>query len=529
MQVGYDNKRGKEIFHCYGDCGIDGDIYDAVEILEGIKDKKEQFLFLEKLFDGGKQAPPAPPAAAREKESFTPDPAAQSELEKHLNNNPAAEKEIIKFLDMRALVSSKGLIQAYPDTLIPAMVKNFFYWPGLDVLRGELDADLLRRAGIPLQNPKTGIAWWDHSGVILKLGKGYKLHYYQEGECKKFGSKGSSTFPMPGAIDKTKPVIIVEGEMDAISSNAIGIENLFSSGGTNGITGPKIKNYLLDVPEIILFFDADEAGRKASGLISIDDIDKRKTNIPETIIRAGYTGKIKIAELPTDIEEKDQDALIIAGKLEIVISAIKNAKEYIPPEKKADDKNSIKWDFLTSKRLKAILKKITRDMLDEREPDDIQIFISAILKAAKKPEFIKSDLESWGAKKEEIENQNDVNPYILMEFAWKYGLSKYLQRVIKIELTPASELLKRINQHKPIVDIDYEGVKENKNIIQFMTTKGVRSAALFISDILDGRMIYTAADERFYFFNGHVWLHQPDMTGIIFNIISAVMYYFIKF
>jgi phage/plasmid-associated DNA primase len=62
-----------------------------------------------------------------------------------------------------------------------------------------------------------------------------------------------------------------------------------------------------------------------------------------------------------------------------------------------------------------------------------------------------------------------------------------------------------------------------------MQYRGVRSAALFVSDILDGRMIYTAADERFYFFNGHVWLHQPDMTGIIFNIISAVMYYFLKY
>jgi len=38
-------------FHCYsGTCGITGDIYDAVRILEGIEGIKEQYLFLEKLF-----------------------------------------------------------------------------------------------------------------------------------------------------------------------------------------------------------------------------------------------------------------------------------------------------------------------------------------------------------------------------------------------------------------------------------------------------------------------------------------------
>jgi hypothetical protein len=40
-----------ESFKCYG-CGITGDIYDAVEILEGIDDKTKQYEFVEKLFDG---------------------------------------------------------------------------------------------------------------------------------------------------------------------------------------------------------------------------------------------------------------------------------------------------------------------------------------------------------------------------------------------------------------------------------------------------------------------------------------------
>jgi len=38
-------------FHCYSpNCGITGDIYDAIEILEGIHDKDDQFRFAEQLF-----------------------------------------------------------------------------------------------------------------------------------------------------------------------------------------------------------------------------------------------------------------------------------------------------------------------------------------------------------------------------------------------------------------------------------------------------------------------------------------------
>jgi hypothetical protein len=45
---------GKETFHCFS-CGITGDIYDAVMLLENITDKLKQYDFIEKLFAGGKQ------------------------------------------------------------------------------------------------------------------------------------------------------------------------------------------------------------------------------------------------------------------------------------------------------------------------------------------------------------------------------------------------------------------------------------------------------------------------------------------
>ena len=111
---------------------------------------------------------------------------------------------------MRASVTSMGTVQEYPADLIPAMLEHFYYWSGLDIVRQDIGADTLRAAGIPLKNPETGIAWWEHSGVILRLPRGYyKLHYYLDGECKKFNSKGK--YPMPDNIDKTQPLIFTEG------------------------------------------------------------------------------------------------------------------------------------------------------------------------------------------------------------------------------------------------------------------------------------------------------------------------------
>jgi hypothetical protein len=192
--------------------------------------------------------------------------------------------------------------------------------------------------------------------------------------------KGGKTFPMPGVVDTSLPVILVEGEMNALSCAAIGVKNLFSAGGTNGLTVPKVKQYLLPVPEIILFFDTDEAGRKASGLDPLNESDKRKTSIPQIIQRAGYAGKIKCAELPPVSETgyKDQGALIIACKRDIVMAAIEGARDWTspPPPPKKVYVPFLKFNFLSIKKLGHLLKKLERKNLDK---NDVAPFISTCL------------------------------------------------------------------------------------------------------------------------------------------------------
>jgi len=89
-------------------------------------------------------------------------------------------------------------------------------------------------------------------------------------------------------------------------------------------------------------FDGDTGGRKASGIEPLTEKDNVKV-IPKIIRSAGYTGKIMLAELPQDKGCNDPDALVIAGKLDIIFKAISDAKEYIPTEK--PKKTKIFLDF----------------------------------------------------------------------------------------------------------------------------------------------------------------------------------------
>lgn len=403
---------------------------------------------------------------------------------------------------------------------------------------------MLRRVGVPGINPKYNESSWGHSGIIIKLGTGYKLHFYPgnfetfalkgkiDMPCEKRGTKKCHTFPMPGEIDLTQSVVLVEGEMNALSCAAIGLKNVFATGGTNALTKPKVRMYLLDAPEIILCFDADEAGRKSSGIIPLEESDKRKTNIPDIIKQAGYAGKIKIAVLPVPPEggrENDQDALILFGRREAVVNAINTARDYTPPppaKKKAKGGIWEAFDTISIKRLTRLLSKIPRETLDDT---DIQPFISASIKSCRHSE-VPQELAKWGARNEEIEAEKEdkTSPYFLIEACEKYGVSKYLRNEIEKALIPASEILRRIKVTKTIVEIDYKKIDENDNAIQFLTTRGVHSAAMMVADVMDERMIFVENEKRHYFFNGHIWQREPDIAGIVYNIICSVMRHFLK-
>jgi hypothetical protein len=544
----------EESFFCHsGSCGINGDIYDAIKLLEGITDRAEQYKFAEKLFGGGgvylHPAKPKQQTAPEAEEDYSRDEAADKIFEEYLAKNPASEKMISQFLKTRAAATAPGLTD-YPDDILPYLKNFFFYWPGFDIVKHDITSDILERLRIPQINKRTGVSSWEHSGVVLKLGTGYKLHYYPEGlstiidkvksgipvPAEKRNTRSPvCSFPMPGKIDPALPVILVEGEIKALVCAAIGIKNVFATGGSNGLTKPKVKNFLLDVKEIIVFFDADEAGRKASGIVAIGPDDKwRKTNVPDILRQAGYKGIIKIAELPLPPEGDlgtDQETLILTGRRDVVLKALSEAREYTPPPAvKKTKSHSGLWeafDTISLKRLKKILEKIPRETL---ETDDIQPFVAACIKSCKM-DGVQQELAKWGAKPDEIketEKDEKTTPYFLIEVCEKYEVSKYIQNEIEKALIPASEILRRIKVTKPIVKIDYGKMEVNENVLQFFTTEGVHSAAMIIADIMDGRLIYVENEKRHYFYNGHTWQREPDVAEISYSMLCSVILHFFK-
>jgi phage/plasmid-associated DNA primase/5S rRNA maturation endonuclease (ribonuclease M5) len=523
-----------EGFFCHsGNCGIHGDIYDAIGILEGIIDRKEQYLFAEKLFGGGSVSLRTQKKRVSENDDYEKehekDPAAEGLFEAYLKRNPASEKEIRRFLSIRAANSSFGFSHDYPAEMFPELVKYFFYWPGYDIAWQEINRETLRRCRVPGKKRETNISSWDHTGLVVKLGYGYKLLYYQDGICQKRGTLKCEPFPMPGELDLNKPIILVEAEMNAVSCSAIGIKNVFATGGTNGLTKPLIKKYLLEAKELIIFFDADPAGRIMSGLDPIKKEGKGvKTNLPAKLRQAGYKGIIKVAELPPVAESggKDQDALIITGKKKIVLDALENAREYTEPEPEKKPSGSLweAYDAISIKRMRSLLSKIKKNDLDDI---DVNPFISACVKSCKHSET-RQELAKWGATPEELEIKDDTSPYFLIEACGKYGVSKYIKNEIEKALVPASEILKRIKNQQTIVDIDFDKMAKNENALQFITTKGVHSAALMIADILDNKMVYVESEKRHYFFNGHTWQREPDMPNIAYNFLCSMMRYFLE-
>jgi len=78
--------------------------------------------------------------------------------------------------------------------------------------------------------------------------------------------------------------------------------------------------------------------------------------------------------------------------------------------------------------------------------------------------------------------------------------------------------------------LDFDEIEINENAKNFITNGDVRSAALMLADIFDGRIIYNAAenDKKFYFFNGHIWQYEPDIMGVIYDTLFAVLHHFIR-
>lgn len=521
-----------DYFKCYA-CGIHGDIYDAVEVLEGITERGKQFSHIQQIFGGGIELSPILPKAKKEyKLTLIPEEKTQ-QFESYLKK--ITNETVLKnFLRERARYSSNNKIKSFPDEIVQNFVKNLYWWNGLvDAQNDGLSDELLQEVGA-MHFDKEGKLkkTFYHSGVIVKTGIGYKLHYYEFDKdanafkCKKIASHGGKGFPCPN-LPLPEKIVLVEGELKALVCHAAGLTNVFSIGGVTSLTRALINHFLLNsaVKEITIFFDNDTAG---------------VTKTPECadfLKKNGFTGTILFAKSDELKQYKDPDEAILFGHLDFVKNAIENATLYqcvatsaTQPQPEENTKSKKGKGNCSLRRINELLKKLPKSELNQRE---YEAFLPAIVNAGKDYKKIVEALITWGASTADIPAVNDnVNLSILLQIARDHGIDRTTISRVKKDLENAVDFSRTKYSAYPIIDVDIDLVANTDDLRAFIEKEGYKSekeTANLLEFFLKDKLIYVEEFKKFYFFDSLIWLHRPDITDIAYNILKELALQFFDY
>ncbi len=525
-----------DYFKCYA-CGIHGDIYDAVEILEGITERGKQFKHIQQIFGGGNVDITQPIQKIKKEYKLNLIPEEQTEQFENYLRKITNETVIKNFLRERAKYSSNGKINSFSDEIVKNLTKELFWWNGLtDAINDGLPEELLKAVGA-IHTDKEGKlkkTFW-HSGVIIKTGIGYKLHYYEFDKdanafkCKKIASHGGKGFPCPNRPLPEK-IVIVEGELKALVCQAAGLDNVFSIGGVTSLTKALINHFLLGsaVKEITIFFDNDTAG------------NTKAPDCAEFLKKNGFTGTILFAKSDELKQYKDPDEAILFGHLDYVQNAIHQATLYQkitetkPAEKETKTKDTRKNKTgkgnCSLRRINELLKKLPKEELNETE---YKTFIEAIVNAGKEYTKIVESLVTWGATTDEIPQINDtVNLNIILQIARDHGVDRSTISRIKKDLENAVDYGNIKFSTFPIVEVDIEPVANTDDLRAFIEKESYKSekeTANLLEYYLKDKLIYVEELKEFYFFDGLIWNHRPDITDIAYNILKELALQFFDY
>ena len=550
----FKGENGELAFNCFG-CGRAGDIYKAVEYCTGETDAKKQFEEIERIFGNGENIVSSfvPASSEKEEVTFTPNPEAFEKLTDYLKSQTTSER-VRYYFSQRMLDKTGGKSDHYPEEILEKAIPFFYYWPGAKIAEKALGKKTLFDAGIPFSNKDKDLpeeqrrVSWHHSGILAKSKEGFKLLYIDFSQEKPSQQRnprqGVSYFPIPSDFPEGETVVLMEGEIDAIMCQAIGIK-AYSMGGKGGLTKKRIEKYIVgkNIPEIILFADNDKdlGSQKKYGLIPVTKDDHIRETVPENLIKLGYTGKIKVTVLPADCPYKDPDDAIRNRDFEIVKKAIQEAKDYIrpiPPSQGAKDnaeeiENSDggiyeKWDTIPLKFFKSLVKKFP---FDEMEDEDKIRLYSAAFKACPDSRAIEFLIEWSGntVEKSDIKQfaKNGPSPYDFEPLGVKYNVSAFIINKLMSMLVPAGEILKNNEVKKTIITIDYASVKES-SIKVFLDDKSEHTAAEIISQAACGNIMYHPVDKNNYAFNGINWISVEGLAEPICQILSNILIDYLK-
>ena len=574
-------------FCCFG-CGAKGDIYDAAGKFIGSEDKKAQFREVENAFAGAPVAEYRKPAQKKES-AFTPDKTALRKFTEWLEGIQGRELSVLGYFQRRIEYKTGGLESRYPldEIQLSHLAKSFLWWPGAKEAEKALGKKLLFRAGVPYLKSKNNIriteehdlctnfprlgnegiiyietasddcysfdktegkykkidgepreiAWY-HSGILARSAEGFKLLYMNENtfESEKRNPRtGVSFFPVPGEIPEAEPIILLEGEIDAVLCRTCGIKNAFSMGGLANLSVPKIKKYIIpkNIPEIILFADNDKApkcqSQKAFGLMPYSEGDAVLETVPEKLIRAGYEGKIKVTSLAADSGLKDPDDAIRKGKTVLVREAIDKARDYTPFEKK-DKETDRKPPEKTSSRLTAELvnqilshKKLQKANM---EADDADIFARAIINAMPVlTDEAKAALVAWGATEKTIESPGSVRAEKIISIMRTQKAPRALIEKVCAALDFEPPARKPRNK-ETVFPIDFAEIKKLHEWTEYLYSGQSQYAASICCHVFKDKLVYDNGKNQFFRYENPVWKDEPNVDKLVTDTITAIIDYF---
>ena len=261
----------RQIFKCFG-CGEGGDVLSFVEKNERASFPEALKLLADRV--GVKLKQTAPDPAEKQKDTFFKINAAAAELYHYILTKHAKGKQALEYLKARGIVPAA--VKDFKLGFAPA-VEGFV--TGYLIKKGFSPAELIA-SGISLPSQRSKNPYDRFRGRIIfpihdAQGRtvGFSGRILGSGEPKYLNSpdslifnKSNSLFGIDlarGEIGKSKKAILVEGNLDVVSSHQAGVTNTVCPLGT-ALTEAQVELIKRYAEEIVLAFDSDGAGISAS-------------------------------------------------------------------------------------------------------------------------------------------------------------------------------------------------------------------------------------------------------------------------
>ena len=339
----------KQIYTCFGGCGAGGNVFKFVQDIENISFVEAVKIVAEK---SGQSFNFDVSGYKMENNKFKDEYKLMDLSLKFFQNNLASADGVkaIEYLNGRGI--NDEIISTFRIGLATSenSLKAFFEKKDVD-LELAYNLGLLNKVGInyyDMYSDRIMIPIYNSQGYLC----GYTGRCYLKDEKNKYINtketiiykKSEILFNYYNAkeeINKLKEIVLVEGNMDAISLSVQGIKNVCA------LMGVVLSNFQIELikktkAKIVLMLDSDNAGATATMKVG-DVLYQRGLNV--NVVRLSGS--------------KDPDEYIRKNGLEALRENIKNAKKYI--DFKIDDlikeQLEIENDFVTDAINTIVLKK----------------------------------------------------------------------------------------------------------------------------------------------------------------------------